>query len=697
MIFTAVALLPELRPIASVNDDAVHFLLVQAAEDAWVHGRNIVDFWSPVLELGFPQFLYYQHLPHLVVVLLHRLLLGQVDLITVFNAVRYVLLVGFPATVYWSLRKLGFSPSGSVAAAALAPLFSGGFSYGFEYESYIWRGFGLYTQIWAMHLSFASLALLADCLERRRGEVWAIVALSALILSHLFYAYMMAISSTILLVIGLTKENARSRILRFALVWVVAALVTCYFWLPFILYKTYVNASPYLQPWKYDSFGAGTILRRLVTGQLLDDGRPPVITVLLAVGLISALRSRSRQALLATVFFVVWLVLYFGRPTLGALVNLLPMQRVLIMHRFIGGVDMGVLMLVAVGADWLGQLSSRWTPKRPVTTFSALTIAIMAPALIERAAFFYGNGVLIERTQAAVAGDAGARKLIGRIEDLPPGRTFAGLHTDWGKEMKIGDLAFSDLLTLNRIPAVSPPYQSASLNSDLLWDFNYRDAQDYLLFNVRYVVAPAKQSMPGFLKAIDSAGRYTLYEAQSGGYFALGRTDLAFVGPASDFLPAIRAWHGRRLSAAREFPAVELAGAVAVPADLPSYPLSDAAKVLSTLAPPPPPSGAILHQDAAPERYSATVQSDAAATLVLKLSYHPSWQARLDGIPTRTMMVMPSYIGIRLPPGKHQVVVQYQSDPRRSLLLVFGLAVLLISAAAGVYRRYLSYASPGRT
>jgi hypothetical protein len=61
------------------------------------------------------------------------------------------------------------------------------------------------------------------------------------------------------------------------------------------------------------------------------------------------------------------------------------------------------------------------------------------------------------------------------------------------------------------------------------------------------------------------------------------------------------------------------------------------------------------------------------------------------------MMVMPSYIGIRLPPGKHQVVVQYQSDPRRSLLLVFGLAVLLISAAAGVYRRYLSDASPGRT
>jgi hypothetical protein len=690
MAFTAIALLPELRPLASVNDDAFHFLLVQGAEDAWLQGGNVVDFWSPVLELGFPQFLYYQHLPHLMVVLLHQLLPAQVDLITVFNGVRYVLLVGLPVTVYWSLRRLGFSSSGSALAAALAPLLSGGFHYGFEYDSYIWRGFGMYTQIWGMHLSFASLGLLADFLERRRGPVWAIAALSALILSHLVYAYMMAISSAVLLVVGLTRRNARERMLRFALVWGVAALVTCYLWVPFLLHEVYLNASPNVPPWKYDSYGAATVLWKLVTGQLLDYGRPPVITILAAIGLIAALRSRTRHSRLATVFFVVWLLLYFGRATWGPLADLLPMSRGLIMHRFIGGVDMGVLMLVAVGADWLGKSLSRWQPKRPVATFCLVALAIMLPALIERGVFFYWNGVMIERTRSAVASDADAAAMIARLKTLPPGRTFAGLRTDWGKEMKIGDLAFSDLLTFNQIPAVSPPYQSLSLNSDLLWDFDYRNLDDYVLFNARYVVAPATRLMPGFLKPLETAGRYSLYEVQSGGYFALGRADIAFGGDISGFLPAIRAWHWSKLPELQIFPAVALNGAVGVPHDLPAFPFSDVQTVMQERPAPPPLKGSILDQSAEPARYSAKVRNQEPATLVLKLTYHPNWHATVDGVPTQTMMVMPSYVGIRLPPGSHEVVVEHVSEPLRNRLLVFGIVVLVLSAAVGLYRRYFS-------
>ncbi len=693
--FTALALVPELRPLPSLNDDAFHFLLVQGAEAAWSHGENIVDFWSPYLELGFPQFLYYQHLPHLAVALIHRLLPWQVELITVFNAVRYVLLVGFPLTVYWSLRKLGFSQSGSLVAAACAPLFSGGFSFGFAYDSYIWRGLGMYTQLWAMHLSLLSLALLSDYLDRGRGRLGAIAALSALILSHLVYAYMMAISAAILLVVGLNRGNARQRLMRFALVWGVAALVTSYLWLPFILDKTYLSASPYVPQWKYDSLGAGVILRRLATGALLDHGRPPVITALMAMGLVAAWRSRTRQARLAAVFFVVWMLFYFGRATWGPLADLLPMHRGLIMHRFIGSVDMAVLMLIALAGDWLGTLASRWKPNWPAT-FPLLTIAVMLPALVERSAFFYWNGVLMDRSQSALAADAGARAMIDRLKDLPPGRTFAGLRKDWGKAMKLGDLAFSDLLTLNRIPAVSPPYQSLSLNSDLLWDFNYRNQSDYMLFNVRYVVAPATQAMPGFLKALESSGRYRLYEAESGGYFTLGRSDVAFLGGQPDFLPAIRAWHWSRLPALHEFPAVGLDGAVSVPNDLPSHPLSGAARILRSLAVPAMPKGAVLEQSTGPQRYAATVQAEEAATLILKVTYHPNWHARVDGVATETMMVMPSYIGIRLPPGRHRVVIEYSSDPRRNLLLLIGLAVLLLGTAVACYKKCLCRSSPDR-
>jgi len=114
MVFNGVELLPELTTIPNVNDDAAHLLFVRRADDAITFGQDPVDFWVPDLELGFPEFVYYQHLPHLTVVALYRALLRTVDLATVFNGVRYLLMVGLPLTVFWSMRRMGF---GGLAAA----------------------------------------------------------------------------------------------------------------------------------------------------------------------------------------------------------------------------------------------------------------------------------------------------------------------------------------------------------------------------------------------------------------------------------------------------------------------------------------------------------------------------------------------------------------------------------------------------
>src|SRR5258706_77259 len=175
MLFTAIALLPELTvAVPSNNDDATHFLLIQRASEALANGENVLDHWVPQLELGFPWFIYYQPLPALLVVLLHRALLGLVDLLTVFNAVRYVLLVGLPITVFWSLRRMGVAAAGAAMAAAASPLLSGDFRYGFDYASYIWRGFGMFPQLAAVHLPVVTVAVAAT----PRAWPWASLPLS---------------------------------------------------------------------------------------------------------------------------------------------------------------------------------------------------------------------------------------------------------------------------------------------------------------------------------------------------------------------------------------------------------------------------------------------------------------------------------------------------------------------------------------
>ena len=72
-----------------------------------------------------------------------------------------MLLIGFPLTVFVSMRLMGFSTVAAAMAAAASTLLSGDFRYGFEYDSYIWRGWAMYTQLWAMHLSFLTLGRLS--------------------------------------------------------------------------------------------------------------------------------------------------------------------------------------------------------------------------------------------------------------------------------------------------------------------------------------------------------------------------------------------------------------------------------------------------------------------------------------------------------------------------------------------------------
>ncbi|MBI2902350.1 MAG: YfhO family protein [Candidatus Methylomirabilis oxyfera] len=672
--FNSVALLPELRlPIPSLNDGAVHYLFVQRASEALAAGENPFDHWGPELELGFPQFFYYQHLPHLTVVFLHRLLLKQMDLLTLFNLIRYLLLVGFPLTVYWSMRRLGFSRVAGAVAAGSAALLSSNDRYGFEYNSYVWRGFGMYTQLWAMHLFFITLACFNHLMERGTGYVAAVISSTLLAMSHLVYAYMMAVTALALLAVGLNRANARPRIGRLAVAGALAALITSYFWLPFLLLKAYLSASPYLQRWKYDSFGAGDITTWLVNGDLLDYGRLPVLTLLLALGVSAALLDRARPALVALVLLLVWLALYFGRHTWGTLANLLPMHEGLLFHRFVGGVHLAAIFLIGLGGEWLwrrlGPLPERW---RAVAA-GALLLTLMVPALRERHRFYGLNAQWMERARRALDDDPDARTILSALKDLPPGRTYAGLRANWGKGLQFGDLHFYDLLTFHRIVALSPPYSSWSLNADLIWHFADHNPTHYDLFNVRYVVAPRNFPMPTFLRRLKETPRYTLYRAETSGYARYAAiTGSKSIDSQSSLFSRNKAW---------------LLGADPPLGRFVRYAYASG----ETHSEPPaiqecPGGWRIGGERVLRGRIDLQVECRVASTLVLKTTYHPNWRVTIDGQRAQSFMVSPSFIGVEVPGGAHQVKAEYRSPLYRTVLLILGAFTLL--ATVSLRRRF---------
>jgi hypothetical protein len=675
----AVALAPEvLYPVPNVNDGALHLAFVRRAADAWSRGENVIDFWLPQIELGVPQFLVYQHLPHLTVVLLGRLTGGAVDLRTLFDLVRYALLLTFPLAVFWSMRTMGFTSVASAIAAAASSLLSTNRGYGFEYDSYVWRGFGVFTQLFAMHLSFIALATLHRVAHRGTGIVAAALACTALALSHLLYAYMFAITAFALLLFGLTRANVAARIGRFAAVGAIAAAVSSYMWLPFFMNAAYVNATPYLQPEKYDSYGAGPILSWLFTGGLFDHGRLPVLTLLLAAGVISSVVTRARLQVLALRLFALWLVLFFGRPTLGPLIDLLPLHDGLLLHRFIGGVDNFAILLIGIGGAWLWELARAASSPRRLVAVGAATLLLLAPALVHRWGYYAQNADWMRRTQAAIAADADARTVFAEVERQPPGRVYVGLRANWGETLDFGipfnSVRFYNLVLDRDLDALAPPNESLSLNADLLWEFNDRDLSHYRLFNVDYVIAPRTVTLPPELRALTTTSKYVLYAAPGRGYAEYAAVaDSDVVSTKVELFAQELAWL-RRGEAARwaftryEYPA---ASASVTPASIPDCP-----------------AGRISYERVQPARFEVLARCESASAMVLKVTYHPNWRVTVDGVETRTFMVSPSLLAFALPAGEHFIVAEYRSAPIKAPLLALGGLVLAASVAAA-YRRPL--------
>ena len=713
MLVLGIALLPEVTvAIPSLNDDAAHYSLIQNASRAVEAGKNPVDHWAPDLEFGFPQFAYYQHLPHLFVVALHRLLLRQVELLTLFNLTRYVLMVAFPVTVYWSLRQLEFSRPAAAAAATFAPLFSAGHRFGIEYDSYVWRGFGMYTQLWGMHLSFLALAFAYRTMRDGRGYFGTALVLAALVLSHVIYAFIVAITLPALLLLG-TRPDLRRQALRLVLAGIPAVLATAYFTVPLLLNSAYHATSPYMEDWKYDSHGASTVLEWLATGKLFDYNRPPVISILAAAGVLIALWTRTRLALLALVVTGFWLIAYFGRPTLGPGADVLSFDGRLWMHRFIGPVQIGAILLIAVTAGWLWQkLDSRLshvTIRSPLpfrfplsvngegvrgrglpapALFTLILLAVAIPALTERWLYLDRNDDLMNETQAALADDRDLAAIVDRLQTLPPGRVFAGLRDGFGEQMKNGSVRVPDVLAFHQIETAAAPYQSLTLNSDLIWHFDHTKLAHYDILNARYFIAPADLSVPSELRPLMETERYTLYEAPTSGYFGLAATPVAFAGAQEDFFVAARTWFLGRLPAAGIVPAFALEGTPRA-ADVEYAPMAGAASAIRRLTASHVPAsfGSIDAEVTGPYDYEATVTiTEPATTLFLKASYHPDWRTYVDGREVTPFMVAPSYPAITLEPGEHSVRFEYRANSMRTPLLAVGVATLAVVGLIEVRR-----------
>ena len=184
----------ETNILADPNDNVFQYSLVYRTNWVWENYGcplsleclpNLLDhnvtYWAEGYSLPF----YYSHLPQIAIVTSYNLIIRPIasifpaspaggnfpfSLFNYYNWTKYLLLSFFPLSVFWALRLVGFSP----LASALASLFAANYStdglYGIDPPSFLWRGYGLTSQLYAMFFMPLALAFTFRALVLTTGD-----------------------------------------------------------------------------------------------------------------------------------------------------------------------------------------------------------------------------------------------------------------------------------------------------------------------------------------------------------------------------------------------------------------------------------------------------------------------------------------------------------------------------------------------
>jgi hypothetical protein len=508
-----------------LNDGSMHEQMVRFATSALRAGHLPLTSWFPFLGEGSPQFLHYQSLP--------AILTGALGLITgpdvAFRWSLYLLLSLWPISVYLSARAFGAGRPAAAASAAMAPFLVSTTGVGYEQHAYVWIGYGVWTQLWASWTLPLAWGYSWRAIRDGRGYLRAVLLTALTVALHFETGYL---ALAVLLVWPLIAGRALiAQFRRAAIVLGGSLLASAWVIVPLLDQRNWAAVNePFQHTGLVNGYGAHQVIEWLVTGQLLDHGRLPVVTVFAALGLGLAWLawSSDANARALLIAFAVCLLLAFGRTTLGSLADLIPGSADLFFRRFMMGVQLVALLFAGGGAAWLAAWAvrllearvGRWPRGLSPAVALVAAVAVLAPAWVQLGTYDRHNAAAIaaQRNADDTEGNELTRlvAVIGRDGD---GRTYAGMPTNWGRDFTVGAVPVLKFLESRDVDEVGYTLRTASLMTDPEYYFDERNPGDYRLFGIRYLILPTGKHPPVDARLAMRAGPYSLWTIVGAGGF----------------------------------------------------------------------------------------------------------------------------------------------------------------------------------
>ncbi len=699
LVFIAVVwglweLRPALKAVPYLDDSSIHEQMTRFAATRISEGHLPLTSWFPYLGLGSPQFLHYQSLPSMTAGLFGTFINPD----TVFRWSMYLLLALWPLVVYWSARLFGLSRWTAAAAAAVSPLLTSTAGIGYEDMAYIWRGYGVWTQLWASWTLPLAWGFTYRALDSRNSirrsvlpAVFFVMVTAAL---HYETGYLAFVGIVVFPFI--VWSDLRRRILRALLVGVAAFLASAWVIVPLLAQSHWAAKNQVLETTGLENgYGARQTLDWLFTGRLFDANHWfPVITIFVGVGLVVCLfRWRTFVAGRALVtIFVVTLLMTFGRTTWGVLYKILPGSSDVFIRRFQIGVQLSGIILAGIGIAFFGRFlydalthvlsqENRARLQRPAGRWVvagvciAAVVALLIPAWTSQDTYNEGNGANVAAQEASDAYQGPALdSLLAYVQAHPRGRVYAGQpNNQLGANLAIGDVPVYKYLESKDIDEVGYTLRTASLMTDPEYFFDDSNPGDYPLFGIGYMITPSEgpyMQPPVPAMQVRCVGDYCLWALPDPGYFHVYDTTGIFT--------ATRATVGSQSVALLDSPLLgeDRDLTVAFNGSTASPPTATSAAALTG----PPGHVVVEHADLANGTASAVVKTNRRATVVLSASYDPGWQVTVDGHAAPTVMVAPAVVGVDVGPGVHTVKFSYGGYGSYTSLFVLAILVFVVLA-----------------
>ena len=684
---------PVLRAVPYLDDSSIHEQMVRFAAARIRSGHLPQTSWFPYLGLGSPQFLHYQSLP----AILSGLAGTVVDPDTAFRWSLYLLLALWPVTIYWCGRLFGLSRWTAASAAAVSPFLVSVPGIGYETKAYVWVGYGVWTQLWASWTLPLAWGFTYRAVRSLRSAVWAVLFVALTAALHFETGYL-AFAAVVVFPF-LVPSDLWRRLGRAVLMGAAALLASAWVVVPLLDQSHWAARNQILGGTPLENgYGARQILDWLFTGHLYDDGRFPIVTIFVFVG-IAVCVARWRTFVAGRALVSIWavtLLMTFGRTTFGALYRLLPGSSDIFIRRFEMGVHLSGILLAGVGLVFVAQAaldiarrlfwgeSPDGQPAPTVSPSSRAAIAalcivglvvVLAPAWTNLDAYDTHNSVNVglqaaDDTQQATQLD----QLLAYVRAHPRGRVYAGLPTNWGQDFVVGAVPVFKYLESKDIDEVGYTLRTASLMTDPEYYFDESNPGDYPLFGVGYLIAPEGLPSPVPAQRVACRSDYCLWKLPDPGYVHVYDTTGVLTATRADVGTRSLTLLGSPLLTRQRDLTVAFNGSAA------SAPTARSAAALHGTP------GRVVAEHAQLEqgRVRAVVTAHRRATVVLSASYDPGWRATVDGHPAPTVMVAPALVGVDVGPGVHTVTFRYGGYGSYVPFFVLALVVLAGLAIATV-------------